>query len=183
LNKQKLFEHEDLNYIVSSLDPIYHPEHKVKAMWLSYGRSKEELDKYQAKHKDVMKLQVILKQYDFGIWLVISKENSGKIDREYFHNEIKKEEYRRKFYELLKKLGSEYWVEVAGETRKVDSFNDENSLWEFTNKDIQELDFIIGKNYLPGDAALSKDTIVTTIKTEFEKLIPVYRWMKDKAFE
>jgi hypothetical protein len=180
LNKQKVYESSDPNLLVSSLDPIYHKEQKVKSMWLSYGRSAEELNQYKAKLEDMLHLRFVLDQYSFQIKLIVGEEFKGQEDRNYFQKEMEKEEYREKFLGLFKKLGSEYTIEIAGETRKIDSFTDEENLHSFCKADKKPYPFIIERSFSPGDPAFSTDAIVSTINGEFDKLIPLYQLMKDK---
>ncbi|WP_028980278.1 restriction endonuclease PLD domain-containing protein [Sporocytophaga myxococcoides] len=178
LNKLKLHENDDAEQIVSSLDPMFHYEHKVKAMWLAYGRSKKELDVYKAKLWDLINIQLLLKPQEFEICLSLGKPNTGTEDREYFRKEMNNEEYRKKFFDLLKSLGKDCWIEVAGEKKQSDSFEDEQALWSYTNADAIQYNFIIGRNYAANDAEISADNIVTSIQKEIDKLIHLYRLMK-----
>lgn len=96
---------------------------------------------------------------------------------------MQKEEYRKKFFDLLNALKNNYWIEIAGERKSAEAFEDENKLWEFTTADDIYYPFIIGKTFQPTDAAITKDNIVATLKEEFEKLIPLYTLLKDDSFE
>lgn len=184
-HRNNLYEHYDSNHIVSSLDPTFHHEHKLRSMWLAYGRSKAELQKYyeDAKHMDFIRLQVIIEQQSFGIWLMPGKENGGTEDREYFRGQMKSPAYRKKFYDLLMALDKSYWIEVSGDGEDVNTFKSPDALWEFTNSDDSEYYFIIGRNYEPGDNAISEKNVLATIKNEFKKLLPLYNLMKDKSFD
>jgi HKD family nuclease len=165
----------DQEQIVSSIDPVYHPEHKLRSMWLGYGRVKKEPVSYQEKPADMAQLQVILRQQETGLWLVTGTPYSGIEDRKHFRNEMQKEDYRKKFFELLKKLDKEYWLEVSGEKRLISTFSDPDDLVKFTDTDSAENYFIIGRSYAPGDTALDDTMIISTIQSEFDKLIPLFK--------
>jgi len=178
LHKLKLHEHDDSDQIVSSLDPVFHYEHKVKVIGLAYGRSKKELDGYKAKLTDLINVQLLLGPQEFGICLSLGKPNSGTEDREYFRKEMNNEEYRKKFYDLLKALGKDYWIEVAGEKKQADSFEDEPVLWNYTNTDALQYNFIIGRYFAANDPEIAADNIIASIQKEIDKLIHLYRLMK-----
>jgi len=176
-----LYEHHDPAQIVSSTDPVKHYEHKVKTMGLSYGRASKELNHYKAELTDLINIRLLLGAQDFRIGLQLGRPNGGTEDREYFRTEMANEEYRKKVFDLLKSLGKEYWIEVAGEKKQVDSFEDEEALQKFTSADHPEYYFSIGRAYVPDDPALAEDTIVATIQKETDKLIHLYRLMKQPA--
>ena len=160
-------------------------------MWIGYGRSKEQLKSYDphARHDDFIRLVVIIRPMETGIWLVPGKENAGRIDREYFQLKMKEAEYRAEFFRLLKGLhplsesnlnrNADYWIQVAGERRPVNAFVNEESLWQFVRYDEWEYyDFIIGKNFSPGSTDMSRDRIASTVMHEFDKLVLLYRHMQ-----
>lgn len=178
LLKLKLHEPDDSDQIVSSLDPVFHYEHKVRTIGLTYGRSKKELDEYKAKLTDLINIQLLLRPQEFGICLSLGKPNRGTEDREYFRKEMNNEESRKKFYDLLKGLGKDYWIEVSGERKLVDTFEDEQVLWNFTTADHLPYNFIIGRNYAANDPDIAVDNIITTIQKEIDKLIHLYSLMK-----
>jgi len=131
-----------------------------------------------------MQLQIILQQKEVGIWLVPGKPNAGKADRESFKNKMNDVEYRKQFHKLLTGLGAGYWIEIAGDKKAVETFQTEDALWEFTKADDwMHYAFIIGKNYSPADAEISSEQITATIMKEFDKLVLVYRHMKDAGEE
>ncbi len=182
VHRLKLHEDSDLNRIVSSLNPADHPNHKLRTMGLAYGRSEAELKKYDpsAKPSDFMTLQIILQQKEVGIWLVPGKPNAGKADREYFKDRMNDAEYRIQFHKLLTGLGAGYWIEIAGDEKSNDTFQNEEALWEFTKADNwMHYAFMIGKHYSPADPEISSEHIATTITKEFDKLVLLYRHMKD----
>jgi len=178
--------HENPNHIVSSLNPADHPDGKLRSMWIAYGTSEAGLKKYNppASLTDVMHLQIILQQKVAGIWLVQGKPNAGKADREYFKNKMNDAEYRKQFFNLLISLGAGYWIEISGDKKAIDTFQNEDALWEFTKADDWVYyAFIIGKNYLPADHEISSEQIATTIMREFDKLVLVYRHIKTVIVE
>ncbi len=178
----KLYEDHDPNNIVSSLNPVDHPDHKLRSMCIAYGRGEAELQKYNPPEAltDVMNLQIILQQKEVGIWLVPGKPNAGKADREYFKDKMTDAEYRKQFFTLLTSLGAGYWIEIVGDKKDIGTFQNEDVLCEFTKADDpMYYAFIIGKSYSPGDSEINSENIAPTILKEFDKLALVYRHMKD----
>lgn len=181
LHRLKLYEDPDASKFVSSLDPPDHFEGKLHSMWMSYGPSDAELKKNYptARFQDVMQVQLILQQRAFGIYLVCGNVNTGQMDREYFKRQMNEEAYRKQFFALLTGLGSAYWIEVVGDRRMVDTFANEEVLWEFTKADEwMHYAFHIGRNYSPGDPEISSEQIATTLVKEVEKVVLLYRHMK-----
>lgn len=186
LGRLGLNAHYDTEHIVSSIELINHHDNRIKAMWLAYGRAKNEIKRYnrEARHMDFIRLQIIIHQQDVGIWLMPGKQGGSKEDREFFRSEMRNPKYRKDFFKILTNLGTAYWVEVAGERRDVNSFADVNELWEFTRSDDwRNYYFTIGRNYFPGAIEISNEEIAETILNEFKRLLPLYRLMKDKTFE
>lgn len=159
----------DVSKIVSSLDPNDHPDKKLQQVWLTYGRNEA----------DFFTIQLTLLQKEVSIGLT-SKPNTGKVDRENFQKQMHNEEYRKQFFTLLTGLGAGYWIEIVGDKKAVDAFQQEDTLWEFTRADNwMHYTFSIGKNYAPGDAQISTDLIAPTIMKELEKLVFLYRHLSD----
>lgn len=186
VHRLKLQEDHEADNMVSSLHPADHPDGKLRSMWITYGPGEAGLKKYNppATLKDVMQLQIILQQKDFGIWLVPGKPNTGKADRESFKSRINDAEYRIQFHKLLTDLGAGYWIEIAGDKKAIETFQNEEALWEFTKADDwMHYAFVIGRNYSPGDIEISSEQIASTIIKEFDKLVLVYRHMKDHTGE
>jgi hypothetical protein len=182
VHRLKLHEDHDSNQIVSSLNPADHQDGKLRSMWIAYGPSEAGLKKINppATLTEVMQLQIILQQKDFGIWLVPGKPNTGKADRESFKNRMNEVEYRKQFFTLLTSLGGGYWIEIAGDKRAIETFQNEDALWEFTKADDWVYyAFVIGKNYSPADPEISTEQIAATIVKEFDRLVLVYRHLKD----
>ncbi len=172
----KLPADADVTNMLSSLDPNDYPEQKLQKLWLTYGRSEAALKKHQSTTRnDFFTLQIVLLQKDVGIWLT-SQPNTGKVDRDYFQSQMNQEAYRKQFFTLLTGLGAGYWIEIAGDKKAVDAFQNEDTLWEFTKADQwMHYTFSIGKNYAPGDAQISTELIAPTLMQELEKLVLVYR--------
>ncbi len=180
LHKLKLHATADIKTIVSSLDPALHTDHQLHSIWLAYGHSEAELKKKDATAlADTMHVQIILRQKEVGICLVVGTPLSSKVDRDYFKDKMNDAEYRKQFYALLSRLGTGYCIEVACERKSVEGFANEDSLWEFTKTDQWMFySFTIGRNYSPADIELSNENIVPTIMKEFDKLALIYRHMK-----
>jgi hypothetical protein len=67
---------------------------------------------------------------------------------------------------------------VVGDKRKVDSFQNPELLAEFIKSDDwRYYAFFIGRNYSPGDPAISTEVIDKTIAQEFDKLVLLYRFV------
>lgn len=179
----KLFANADSNQIVSSVDRSHHNNHKLRTMWIAYGRSKTTLRKYseEAMLEDFTTLQVIIRQKEIGIWLVVGKPERAKEDREYFLDQMMQPEYRSLFLKSLKDLGAGYWIEIAGEKRSIELFLNEDSLYEFTRIDDWRINsFVIGTNYSPAAPEIDSENIAPTIEKEFDKLVVVYNLMMHK---
>ncbi len=179
VHKLKLHEANTAE-IVSSLDPVHHPGRQLRSMWLSYGRSESDLKKLNAPTlAEVMHLQIILKQKEVCIYLVPGTPRTGKADREHFRNQMVDAEYRKQLFTLLTALGSGYWIEIAGDKKAIDSFQNEEVLWEYTKSDNWlYYSFLIGKSYSPADVEISSENIAPTMMKELEKLVVVYRKME-----
>lgn len=162
----KLPADADVSKIVSSLDPNDHPDKKLQQLWLTYGGNEAEF----------FNVQLVLLQKEVGIWLT-GKPNTSKVAREYFQLEMN-EAYRKQFFTLLTGLGAGYWIEIMGDKKPVEAFQNEDTLWEFTKADQwMNYTFCIGKNYSPGDAQLSTELIAPTIIKELEQLVLLYRYL------
>jgi hypothetical protein len=130
-----------------------------------------------------VQIRFIVQQKNVGVWLVPGVQYTGREDREFFQRQMNDAVYRTEFFALLTGLGKEYWIEIAGDKRSADVFQNEESLLEFTKTDQQHYSFIIGRNYAPGDPNMNVDAIAPTILNDVNKLVMLYRHMKDKTFE
>ena len=177
VNKLKLFESIDPLFLASTIDPIHFTNQKVRSLSIGYGRPEAELRKISQETKldEVVQLQFSLKpqSMELSLFCGIGK---GKEDREYLKDKILEEEYCKQFFQLLMGLGAGYWIEVVGDKRKVDSFQNPELLAEFIKSDDwRYYAFFIGKNYSSGDPAISTELIDKTIAQEFDKLLLLYR--------
>lgn len=85
-------------------------------------------------------------------------------------------------FSLIKNLGDEYFINVAGREPfyRIENINTEQELYHIVNQDFTRLDcyFIIGIDIVPHDSRLRDNQIVGLILTEFEKLYPLYNFFK-----
>jgi len=172
--------------IVSSIELQDQPEGILRSIGLQYGRSEGTLKRYSetARPDDFMTLQVVLQPKDIGLWLYIGKQHGSQEDRTYFRQRMLEEDYRKTFFSLLTTLGTGYWIEVAGEQKPVESFQQADALGEFIQADNwQYYRFVIGRNYTVGDAAIANDVLLKTIEQEFTKLVSLYQHMKDTTHD
>ncbi|NLN47856.1 MAG: hypothetical protein GX154_01900 [Clostridiales bacterium] len=88
----------------------------INATWLHYGKSYEELQKYEGKERSFInniRIQVIIHEDSLGIWLVLGKNWCSIKDREHFRRQIQNEQIQLEFYNWFKKLGNQYWINVS----------------------------------------------------------------------
>ncbi len=184
LHRMHLYEHPDPSKRVSSLQPADHFEGKLRSICLSYGPSQASLKKDygNASFEEVMHLQLALHPQAFSIYLVPGKIKQGQADREYFKKQMHDEAYRKQFFTLLKSLGPAYWIEIVGDRRNVDTFQNEEVLWEYTQADAwMHYAFVIGRSYAPGDPAINSEVLPDNLVKELEKLALLYQHMKSKG--
>lgn len=161
----------------------------INAMWLHYGKSQEQLQKYASKDKSINKpdsfinnirMQVIIHEDSLGIWLVLGRNNGSKIDRDHFRKQMANPKIRKDFFNGVKKLGSEYRLNVS--KTPLGKINTPDELWRETQRETIEEYFIIGCDINWLDKRLSNVNITTTVLEEFQKLYPLYMIMADKYF-
>ncbi len=177
VHKLKLFEDTDENLVVSSIDPLHYPNHKVRNLSIGYGRGEAALKRIglQTKLEDVMNLQFSIMPQVVGVRLTCGI-GKGKEDREYVKDKMLEEEFKNNFFQLLSGLGAGYWIEVVGDKRKVDSFQNAEMLAEFMKSDDwRYYAFSVGTKYSSGDPAISSENISKTMLQEFDKLVLLYR--------
>jgi HKD family nuclease len=197
--------HPNIKNHIVSMD--YHfpgqTSQRLNAMWLSYGKSAQEIKlyhellngRYRIPHssKDEeddkqsfinhSRLQVRIELAEIGIWILFGKNNNGGLfDRQHFERQMKNQEYRSDLFSLLFGLPSEYWVEVRGVTKHLKEFDTSEAFHHFCAKDRPEDYFIIGRNYGITDREMSEEALPTTVLTEFKRLYPIYSMMRDKRF-
>jgi hypothetical protein len=175
VHKLKLFENSDINCLVNSIAPTHYSNQKVRSLSIGYSRGEAELKKIsQTQIEDVVHLQLCIKPQstEVSLYCGIGK---GKVDREYLKDRMLEEEYRNQFFKLVTGLGAGYWIEVMGEKRKVETFQQAETLAEFTKSDDwRYYAFSVGTKYSPGDPAISSDNISKTMMQEFDKLVLLY---------
>jgi len=171
---------EDSIALSNNIQIASYPENRIHFLPLVYGRREAELKKYATpvSFNDFMTIEISIKQKSIMVAL-ISYVHNGKLDREYFRDQMNSIEYRTKFFQLLTGLGVGYWIEIFGDRKEVETWLNEETLWEFTKPDDwRYYTFTIGKNFLPGDNAINTDSIAITIEKELDRLIPLYEHMK-----
>lgn len=159
----------------------------INAMWLHYGKSQQQLQKYASKDKSINKpdsfinnirIQVIIHEYSLGIWLVLGRNNGSKIDRDHFRKQMTNPQIRKDFFDAIKKLGSHYWLNVS--KTPLNKLTTPDELWKETQRETIDEYFIIGCDINWLDKRLSNTNITTTVLMEFQKLYPVYEIMRHK---
>ena len=162
------------------MNPTDHPDQKLRAIALRYGRSGAELKKHSLLvQSDFITLEIAVQPKEIGIRLIIGEIGKSKIDRDYFYRQMMELEYKVNFFKAITKLGAGYWIELAGNKRAVESFQNEEQLWEFVKTDDwRYYSFVIGKAYSPGEAEIGIDHIANTVMKETERLAELYRMMK-----
>jgi hypothetical protein len=177
--KLKLVEETNPEWVVCSLDPLQHPYGKLRSLWINFGRDESELKKFNLHTRltDVTHLQISVKPQSVEVSLLCGAAGKGKEDREYFKDKMLEEEYRNQFFKLLTELGEDYWIEVFGDRKKANAFQHVEMLAEYTKADDWRFyTFSIGRDYRPGDQAISSDNISKTIAQEFGRLAVLY-WL------
>lgn len=124
-----------------------------------------------------IRIQVIIHKNSIGIWLVLGRNNGSYNDRKYFREQMKDENFRKIFFETLKKLGNEYWMNFKN-MPPIKDIKTPEQLHSFTQKENIDDYFIIGCDIDWLDKRLSNENISNTILTEFQKLYPLYELMK-----
>ncbi len=181
-----LHPHHQFENIISSYRHSSWTSESLNSLWLHYGKHEKELKKYKKEFGDNqssmyhMRIQILIQYDSISYWCRVGKNDGSVVDREYFREEMKKEDYRNKFYMLLQKLDDEYWILIDKDKRPVKGFNSPKDLHDFTKKDNIKHYFIIGKSISPDDERLSKTKIVRTTELEFDKLYPIYEHIRHR---
>jgi HKD family nuclease len=181
-----IHEHYETEHVISSLDPNNHDDLRLRSMWLAYGRYKDELKRYGEESTPLyfMRLQVIISHEFVGMWLMPGKPGGSKVDREFFKEQMRTPSFRNNYFQQLNALGSNYFINIGGETKPVTIFSDADELWNYTKTDDWRVSyFTIGRNFKPGASDLKINNFASTVVTEFAKLHQIYRLMKDTTFE
>ena len=85
---------------------------------------------------------------------------------------------RKDFFDAVKKLGSEYWLNVS--KTPLNEINTPDELWGETQKESIDEYFIIGCDIDWLDKRLSNVNISKTILDEFKKIYHLYEIMRHK---
>lgn len=182
----------DSNHLISmiwQIDPA--KPRPINAMWLSYGKSGDEIKQYQkevgadqkAKHTFIhhARLQLKIDFNNIGLYLLFAKENEGGIfDRDFFKTSMRNNEYRNNFYQILKSLPNEYFISVGGNKEFCHNFNSSDDLHNFCKKDDIQKYFIIGRDYQITDDEMSETKLPLETLKVFELLYPLYEKMRHR---
>jgi hypothetical protein len=159
----------------------------INAMWLHYGKSLTQLQRYISADKSInrpdsfinnIRMQVIIHEDSLGIWLVLGKNNGSIIDRKHFRSQMNNPKIRKDFFDYFNKLGNEYWLRVNGDPAQMD-FLTPDQLWIEIQKESLDEYFIIGREIDWLDERLSATNISKTVLEEFKKLYPLYEIMRN----
>jgi len=182
-----LHPHSMTEHIISSYQHGEFTSESLGALWLHYGRSQHELDKFKNLYGDNqsslyhMRLQVLVHLNDISVWLRVGKNNGSIIDRENFKSRMKEQSYCDTFFQLLTSLSDDFFISINGEWKSVKSFKNANDLHDFVKHDeIRNHYFIIGKEYLPDASEVSEKNIANTVIGDFENMLPLYLHIKTK---
>lgn len=159
----------------------------INAMWLHYGKSQQQLQKYASIDKSINKpdsfinnirMQVIIHEDSLGIWLVLGRNNGSVNDRKHFRNQLTNPKIRKDFFNGIKTLGNEYWLNVS--KTPLNKLSTPDELWTETQRESIDEYFIIGCEFDWLDNRLSNTKISKTVLDEFQKLYPLYEIMRHK---
>jgi len=184
----QVYPHYENAHIVANIETRFHHHGNVKGLWVGYGRDRETLKQYgetDTTPLHFMRMQVIIRYDSVGVWLMPGKAESGQIDRENFLAKMSNDkEYAGAFFVQLSQLGSDYWIEIAGDIRPVTDFGTAEELKAFSLRDAwRNYYFTIGRNYPLGSDALRQDSISQTVLQDFAKYQPIYEMIRDKSLE
>ena len=175
--------------MIRQIDPT--KPRAINAMWLSYGKNEKEIKEYQKlvgpdqKAKQTFihhaRLQIRIDDKNIGIWLLFAKENEGGLfDREFFKGEMRRREYREKFFKMVKSLPNDYYISVGDSRQDLFSFETVEELHDFCKKDHIQKYFIIGRDYKITDDEMSESNLPTEALKVFKLLFPFYEMMRDR---
>jgi len=183
-----LHHHHKPQNIVSSFAHTARNSKILNGMWLYYGKCSSEAASHPAKNdaersmNNHVRLQLIIREHTVGIWCAVGKGGGSRIDRNHFYEKMELEENRNRFFELMKDLGNEYYLQVAGRRtpyylKNIGTPQQLNDL-AIEDRDNQDQYFIIGMDIAPSDQRLLDSKLEEFIIEEFEKLYPVYAFFK-----
>jgi len=183
--KLDLHHHDMPNHIVSSHQHGEYTSDDLSALWLHYGRSQPELDKFKELYGEKqsslyhMRLQVLVHEKDLAIWLRVGQRDGSWVDRTKFKENLAEDSFRLRFFNQLTALPSSYFIEINGVREKATTFSSVDALYQFVRKDdIKHFYFIIGREYSPNSPDISISNIKQTILNDFKLLLPLYQTIK-----
>ena len=176
--------HHMQEFVVSSYKHGEYTDESLSSLWLHYGRSEAEIERFKKDYGDrqtsmyQMRLQILIRADRMYVWLS-AKNGGGVVDRTKFKEKMRSPGYRDKFFTLLQALPKDSFVSINDEDRLVHSFTDPATLHSFVKEDnITQEYFIIGRQFQPDDKRLSVHNIVSTIIEDFTLLYPIYLHMR-----
>lgn len=192
-------EHNTKNHIVSMYQHIVGAtSQELGAMWLSYGKSQDEIKRYKdifqkvpnkkvSDEDDKMsfinhaRLQIRIDLESIAIWLLFGKNNGGSLfDRDTFRKNMKLLKFRNDFYSRIKLLPTDYFIYLNKTKKFCKEFNSSDELNDFCKKDNSQEYFYIGKNYQIEDDEMSENNLPEETLKVFKLLFPLYDMMIDK---
>jgi len=182
----ELYCHHNSREIVSRHFFNRYSGNYINSIWLHYGKSDVELSRYLNDDKSINKpfsfinnirLQIIIHDKSLGIWLVLGRNNGSGADREHFKNQLQNKSNLKQYFSIIKRL-QDYWIDSGRESVTITNLKDENHLLDLVDKSEIDNYFIIGKEIHYLDASISNQNISNTVLVEFQKLYPLYIFMK-----
>lgn len=183
-----LHPHHRHQNIVSSFAHTARNSKILDGMWLYYGKSPKEAAWHPARNdseksmNNHVRLQLIIRQNTIGVWCAVGKGWGSRVDRNYFHEKMQVKNNQEHFFSLIKRLGDEYFIALAGKNPPyyVRDIKHQDQLYAISMEDWGNLEhyFIIGMDVLPNDERLLDHKIEDFVITEFEKLYPVYNFFR-----
>lgn len=176
--------------MIRQIDPT--KPRAINAMWLSYGKSENEIKAYQKlvgpdqKGKQTFihhaRVQIRIDIEKINLWLLFAKENEGGLfDRDFFKGKMREKAYREHFYNMLKALPVDYFISVGDEKKFCTKFDSPDELHTFCKKDNIQKYFIIGKDYEITDEEMSESNLPNETLRVFKLLFPLYEIMRDRT--
>lgn len=184
----KLYAHHQPQHLTSSFRHNERASSSLDAIWLHYGRSEPELEKYKVAYGENMtslfhmRMEVLIRKDVIWVELRVGKNNGSYPDRNFIREQLKTNRvFKDTYYDLIKDLDNDFTVTVADNEVPVREFKNSEELKEFTLMDNPKFYYFrIGREYKPDDKAISESEIESTVINDFEKLYPIYQLFKHK---
>ncbi len=182
-----IHHHHNAGYITSSVEHGLFTDAALHALWLHYGRSKDELNAFKEVYGEYqtsmyhMRLQVLVHELNVSVWLTVGKNGGGVVDREKLKTRLNNNdlEFKSELCGLITGLPNSFYIEINEERRGVKGFSGDEDLIEFIAKDkVNSNYFIIGREYLPDATEISEGNIVNTVINDFGLMLPIYNLIK-----